>query len=419
MRPRPSRRHVSVVSIVLSFVIMLASPPQAMALEGSGLDTSFGVFGVILVPTHGWSFSWDVFLRNGDRLLAVGADGHLLYLSAYRNDGVPTAHFGDDGTIELKVGPTLDLTAARDADGRIVVARTDFGSDGELRIELLRFTGDGSFDPTFGRGGRALIDTAFSARALALAIEPDGSIVVAGCRCTREGDRSEVLVARVKSDGSVDRRFGRRGWVVTPSPGYSKANDVAVQSDGKIVVAVGGSSSPDGRFAASRYRRHGGLDPAFAGGGTLELEPAGDVRASGVAVRPTGEIVVAGDADDEVTVWQLDADGGVDLGFGDQGRASHVAPPGLTANWTDDLLLRSDGSLATAVELSADDDGLYAMGVVVIDDAGNLVQGWGDDGWGVLQDATPTGLADDPTHHRILEIGYRNFTEGAYLAAFA
>ena len=133
----------------------------------------------------------------------------------------------------------------------------------------------GDLDPSFSNDGRVSTLTSpdtFVARAVA--VQPDGRIVVAGYSCDTgtcgpTGDSSFRLV-RYTADGGLDTDFGMGGMVTTPmGAGRSQAYDVLVRPDGKIVV--GGVASMDvadpGSFALARYLPDGRLEPASAAAG--------------------------------------------------------------------------------------------------------------------------------------------------------
>ena len=186
----------------------------------------------------------------------------------------------------------------------------------------------GTLDPTFSGDGK-LID--WAGYATGVAIQTDGRIVVVGT----DADESGFSVARYNPDGSPDTEFGGGDGKVTTDIGFSHegANAVVLQSDGKI-VAVGttwdGSGSQWGHFSLVRYNPDGSLDLTFGGGdGIVVTENLGTgwVAANSVAIQADGKIVVAGRTDyyfydfPELTVIRYNADGSHDLAFGNKGEA--------------------------------------------------------------------------------------------------
>ena len=176
-----------------------------------------------------------------------------------------------------------------------------------------------SLDPSFGSGGVVLMNIGKSTHALgsAVAVQEDGKIVVAGE--SFNGRRADVEVSRYRRDGSVDMSFGDAGVASTPFSGgivSDHARAVAVQSDGRIVVA--GYSAYATRSAAYviRYRSNGRLDATFGEDGVLHV--VGLFKAMAVALDAQGRIVVAGTSrsGDHIAVARYLPDGAPDTTFG-------------------------------------------------------------------------------------------------------
>ncbi|MBI5562646.1 MAG: hypothetical protein HY894_07345 [Deltaproteobacteria bacterium] len=124
---------------------------------------------------------------------------------------------------------------------------------------------DGGLDAAFGAGGRVATDIGASDDdARAIAIQSDGKIVAAGR--TLNGANYDLALIRYNADGALDASFGAGGVVTTGFGAYGTvANAVAIQSDGKIVAAVGYT----GDFVLVRYNADGALDASFDAGGIV------------------------------------------------------------------------------------------------------------------------------------------------------
>jgi uncharacterized delta-60 repeat protein len=128
-----------------------------------------------------------------------------------------------------------------------------------------------------------------------VALTGDGKIVVVG----RVGLGPAVFaLARFDATGAPDPEFGAGGLVTTPiGTGDAVANAVAVQPDGKLVVAGYAFDGGTAGFAVVRYTADGVPDPGFGAGGIVTVDFYGaDDRAECVAIQPDGGIVVAGSA---------------------------------------------------------------------------------------------------------------------------
>src|SRR5512146_128669 len=134
--------------------------------------------------------------------------------------------------------------------------------------------------------------------------------------------------------GCLDASFGSGGIASSHAPGVGEA--IAIQSwDGKIVEA--GTLSNTSEYGVIRYNADGTLDPGFGNGGIVALGISGYARA--VAVQPDGKIVVAGDG---FWIVRLNPDGSLDQGFGTQGKTQLFASLASTA-W--EIALQSDGKI--------------------------------------------------------------------------
>ncbi|MFM9965933.1 MAG: delta-60 repeat domain-containing protein [Planctomycetaceae bacterium] len=148
----------------------------------------------------------------------------------------------------------------------------------------------GNLDPTFGAGG--LVTTGFEARSVA--IQSDGKIVVAGT--TTFDGKDAFTLERFNSDGTLDSSFDEDGKLIT-SFGTSRAvaASMALQADGKIVVvgyAIDGSNYD---FALARYNSDGSLDTSFDEDGKLTTDfGTPNDYANSVVIQGDGKIVVAG-----------------------------------------------------------------------------------------------------------------------------
>jgi uncharacterized delta-60 repeat protein len=125
--------------------------------------------------------------------------------------------------------------------------------------------------------------------------------VVAGAsriNLSEDKDNVDFALARYLPDGTLDATFGGNGTVLTDFTSIDQAHALALQPDGKIVVAgysfVGGIDSD---VALARYRPNGTLDPTFGGDGTVLTDFRSGSRdfAFALAIQPRdGRLVVAG-----------------------------------------------------------------------------------------------------------------------------
>jgi uncharacterized delta-60 repeat protein len=208
--------------------------------------------------------------------------------------------FGGDGKVvtdlsDVDFGEAVTIQR----DGKIVVVGWSWSESERLsRLFVTRYTPVGTLDGSFGTGGVVRTQAGGSASGSAVAIQGDGKIVVAGVGRSGTGDASEFMLVRYKADGSADPSFDGDGVVFTDFGLGGGAQALAIQRDGKIVAA--GSAASSGAlnsrdFAVARYNPDGSLDRSLGGDGrvTTPFTPLTD-SATGVAVQPDGKIVVGG-----------------------------------------------------------------------------------------------------------------------------
>jgi len=252
--------------------------------------------------------------------------------------------FSGDGKLLdwLSRGDDTARGVAVQPDGKIVVAGsswTGLSSD----FSLVRYNTDGSLDTTFGTDGRVTTDFDSSYdEAYSVAIQPDGKIVLAG------QTQFDFGVIRYNPDGSLDTSFGANGKVTTNiAPGYySTAYSVAIHTDGKIVAA--GQANSD--FVLVRYNANGSLDTSFDGDGkvTTDIFSLGNDLALSVAIHANGKIVAAGEGYDITsgrsvfTLVQYNVDGSLDASFDGDGK---VTPPLPARGRANSVAIQPDGKI--------------------------------------------------------------------------
>jgi uncharacterized delta-60 repeat protein len=182
-------------------------------------------------------------------------------------------------------------------DGRIVVAGTA-NIKSNFQFLVARYNPSGNLDPTFGGDGRVITDLGYADSAFAVAIQPDGKIVVAGGSDTQSPQGARIGLVRYLTNGALDTSFGSGGIVVTDVDTFDYAFGLALQADGRIVVA-GQSHSMTAAFDSDvvvvRYQTNGALDGSFGTGGIVRTDFANrwDI-ARDVDVLSDGRIVVGG-----------------------------------------------------------------------------------------------------------------------------
>jgi len=208
-------------------------------------------------------------------------------------------------------------------DGKLVVAgHANMGGATGTDFVLVRYLRDGALDPSFGNAGKVSTDIeGGSDQAFAVALQADGKLVVAGSSDVSPKGKSFALV-RYNNDGSLDASFGTAGKVVTSFGSQSDtAYALVVQPDGKIVA--GGHTNTALRgidFALARYEANGTLDAGFGNNGQV-ITPISDGNSRdsiyALALQTVGgEVkIVAAGGEGDFVVTRYNANGSVDAGF--------------------------------------------------------------------------------------------------------
>jgi uncharacterized delta-60 repeat protein len=268
------------------------------------LDNSFNSTGKVSTPVGtGDERAQAVVIQSDGKIIAAGKAAHAdsnsgFALVRYNSDGRLDTSFAGTGKVITEFGIGDYATSlALQSDGRIVAAGDSYNKEHNYEIALVRYNVDGTLDTTFNTTGKVTTSIHGHSAANGVAVQSDGKIVVAGSCSSPDG--SEIIaVARYNSDGTLDTTFNGTGMATSALGKESRANSVVLQTDGKIVVAGLSAAGSKTSFALARYNADGTLDPTFNGTGKV-VTAMGDKRGSnyggsGLALQTDGKIVVVG-----------------------------------------------------------------------------------------------------------------------------
>ena len=282
-------------------------------------DTTFNASGIVAtsVATGNDAGAVALVVQGDGRLMVVGTgdtgvSDDILFLR-YNGDGSPDGSFGDAGKVYTNLQPGSEgwwKAVALQPDGRIVAAGVVGGIADHAAIA--RFLPGGSPDNTFGTNGIVVLRFSDAGdTANGVAVDASGRSTVAGT--TSAGD---IALARLAPDGAPDMGFGAGGTAIVDLGGTERANALAILPDGKLLVT--GNTSTGGLFLA-RFLPSGALDTGFGCAsppctGRVVAGYASEGRA--LAVQPDGRIVVAGDWGGQPVVARFLPGGTFDDTFG-------------------------------------------------------------------------------------------------------
>jgi uncharacterized delta-60 repeat protein len=294
-----------------------AGAGAAQAAAPGTLDPSFS--GGVVSPSDALQFFGAAVQPNGDVIAAGESDEGTALVERLTSSGQPDGSFGSGGEA---IGPAgMARAVALQPDGKIVVA----GTSGGMFVE--RFNSNGRLDSSFGSGGIVRMFSG-SGNANGVAIEPGGKIVVVG---STNPDDTRVAVAQLNTNGQLDTSFGSGGTEVLSifNLPYEAATAVAVQPDGKIVFSGYEQGSPNFAFfngLVVRLTSNGALDPSFNGSGVISYHKTGSGydQLNAVTIQNDGKIVAAGaDVGGPFAIFlRINSNGSYDTSFGNGGEAA-------------------------------------------------------------------------------------------------
>lgn len=343
--------------------------PTAMALQSDGkvvmlgdlkllrvnpdgtLDAGFGTAGQVTVPFNGGVFdlAQGVAVQSDGKIIVVGSmtvSGQSNYAlarfdtngtldSTFGINGKVTTNFAGDGSLARRIviqGDGKLVVAGNAMNGALALSDIDFG--------VARYHSDGSLDSTFGTGGKVQTNIAGKSDLVqGLALQSDGKIVVVGRVAVDGGTNPDFGIVRYNANGSLDTTFGAglNGIIRTDfgKGNWEEASDVAVQTDGKIVVTGRVRVGTVFNFALARFGADGLTDLAFGNAGLVvtAFSPPSTVPnapsdvANGIAIQADGKIVVVGQsanpsANPDFAVARYLSTGALDATFGTAGKVT-------------------------------------------------------------------------------------------------
>lgn len=387
------------VAGLLALLITSPALAQNFALAGydsnGNLDTNFGGNGKVTTSFSNSTsnIATAVAVDSASRVVVAGIGKNTgtftkFALARYKTDGSLDTTFGNgDGMVLTGFlnAHAYASAVAIDQQGRIVVAgyTETYDPSYTIAFALARYNPDGSLDLSFSNDGK--VQTSFSSsflhcRANAVAIDYAGRIVAAGTAYANgygnaysDADSAFVL-ARYKSDGSLDPTFNNDGRVITNSVGAPNSydreeiNDIKIDLWGRIVGAgmvykVDSSYHHSSVFAVLRYHESGYLDTSFNGGIAYPHFGDGLDAANAVTIDQSGKIVVAGHAwggtNNHFALARLNPDGTLDQSFSSDGKVITIFPRRPSEAMA--VMIDGNGKILAAGEVSGTGAGGFAL----------------------------------------------------------
>jgi uncharacterized delta-60 repeat protein len=337
-----------------------ADPPMStdisvVRLNSDGsLDTAFGASGIVLLHSNGWSghaAAVPMAVMDDGRIVVGGSGLHRL-----NSDGSLDTSFGDGGSVSATgyFGVMVVM-----GDGKIIpcnmITRTP---------SLVRFNSDGSADTTFGSNGSIsmAMDGTDWVQVPDMVLQLDGRLVVLGSARLTGASSNTMFASRFDANGTIDTSFGTGGTslIILPPHMSMDGGKLHLLNNGKILVAGAGrlfddTHNEDGTMLL-RLKRNGALDKSFGQAGVMLDNKSIDNNPYAIAVQEDGRILVAGNGDSAITLMRYNEDGSRDLSFGNKGR--FVTRTQSNSQWCEaatGVALQADGRIVLIgqIELQA------------------------------------------------------------------
>ena len=274
----------------------------------------------------------------------------LYFVNAFSQDGTLDATFGVGGKVKTNVGTFNDRgnAIAIQNDGKIVVVGSSNNGSKTL-FTILKYQTNGMLDTTFGNAGVVLVDFGTSGSvATSVAIQDDGKIVVAG------SSGNNFALARLNENGTLDLSFDLDGLVTTSfglGVNFSFINAIVIQNDDKI-VAVGTALRGNYDFVLARYNVDGSLDTSFdIDGMVLTSHPNGlNEYGNAVAIQNDAKIVVAGyittGSTNDYEIIRYNENGSLDTSFNFSGKViTDFGTPGTSHDIASSIIIQNDNKI--------------------------------------------------------------------------
>ena len=338
--------------------VVIASLSHATPGQPGTLDETFGALGKVTTAIgSGNDTAQAIAVQPDGKILVAGGcitgSTYDFCLARYSPAGILDTSFGAGGIVITAIGSNhSNATAlALQPDGKIVITGNCFSINSDFC--LARYNAVGALDATFGAGGKVI--TAIGSKddgAVAVAVQPDGKIVVAGgCLGAINGD---FCLARYNAVGTLDTTFGADGKVITAiGSGTAIPHDLALQADGKIIVAGHCLGTINNDFCLARYDTVGMLDTSFGtGGAVITAAGGGEDYIWALAVQPDGKIVAGGNCNSsssgpDFCLARYTTVGALDSTFGTGGMVTSSIVGG-SSDYVRALALQPDGKIVVA-----------------------------------------------------------------------
>ena len=391
------------LTTILSATTGLFLAAAALGAPGD-LDSSFGANGKVFTqfPAQTTTFRersgvWALAIQPDGKIVAGGyafispngvANAPAFALTRYNPNGSLDSSFGTGGKVTTYFNGYEEVHAiALQPDGKIVVSGfTDLGGS-NFAFALARYNTNGTLDTSFDGDGKFVKDlTPGLDEAEGLAIQPDGKILVSGF--INAGVATDFGTLRLTTGGGVDGSFGDAGLARTDFGGVEGGTEIALFSDGRFVVAGSAFASDGGGgdFALVGYNSDGSLDSTFGTGGKVitDFASASLDNAADMAVAPDGKIVVSGYSGPpgayDFAVARYNRNGTLDTTFDGDGKFRVDVTGSGRIDGANAVAVQQNGKIVLSGRAQLGSETPFDVAVVRVNPTGGLDSNFGSNG---------------------------------------
>jgi uncharacterized delta-60 repeat protein len=382
------------------WIIFLAISGELFSQPG-WLDATFGSSGKVKILKQNASYlvkSVDIQLDGKILLGMTLSDNTGDFFGACRlcENGDRDRSFGFNGFATISAGSSTCQFAdgILQPDGKLILAGISYISN-HYNFAIARLKVTGKADSTFGGAGYVVIPVGTgNDDARSVAIQEDGKLVVAGTTYNNATQKNDFAVIRLLANGSLDMTFGNNGKVIYSAGNscYDGCDAVLIQPDGKILLGGGACLNDQNGSALIRLLPNGSPDPAFGSNGIVVGNQGS--RILDLALQSDGKILECGynyeNGHNYQTTARYHANGSPDTTFGDYGMVV-TAVFSAYSNYALSITEEPDGHILTGGYTQTAGTGLnplVSFMLISFNTDGSVNENFGDSGI-VLTSFTP------------------------------
>jgi len=298
--------------------------------EQSGkIDLTFANNGIQRTKVSFYTLANKLKIQTNAKLLvaAYTFNSRQTTIQRYLSNGILDNTFGVDGTAIIIINDKAAMLnqIAIQSDGQIIGGGTlynyDLGLITEEDMFTIRLNTDGSLDHNFGNQGKLISDFGSDERSRDIAIQKDGKILLAGE--IFNGLDFDIVVVRYNPNGSLDTSFNKTGIVITDAESSEFVKSIAIQSDGRIVVGGIRYNENNADIILVRYNPDGSIDKSFDTDGKVITDLGYDEQTQDISINSNNKIVLGADYYDrtqsDIAILRYNIDGSLDKSFNSTG----------------------------------------------------------------------------------------------------